>query len=160
METIEYRTVDKSMWREGPWQNEYDKKQWQDEETGLPCLVVRGPIGALCGYVGVPKSHPLHGEEYWGIDVDVHWGLTYAGLCAKNYAESEGVCHKPSPGEPDNVWWFGFDCAHSGDDCDPMGHRSSYSDPGDVYRDTSFVERECRSLARQLFAMSEDKDDE
>lgn len=97
METIEYRTVDKSDWADGPWKNEPDKRQWQDPETGLPCLIVRGPAGALCGYVGVPKGHPWHGMGYsgngeWGSPerekspeavVDVHGGLTFAGGCRK-----------------------------------------------------------------------------
>lgn len=62
METIEYRTVDKSKWGDGPWQDEPDKKQWRDPETGLPCLIVRGPGGALCGYVGVPANSPAFGR--------------------------------------------------------------------------------------------------
>jgi hypothetical protein len=38
MNTIEYRNVvDKSTWGEGPWNNEPDKAQWQDEATKLPC---------------------------------------------------------------------------------------------------------------------------
>ena len=49
MQRIEYRTIDKSQWGEGPWQDEPDKIQWQDEETGLPCLIVRGHMGFLCG---------------------------------------------------------------------------------------------------------------
>ena len=57
METIEYRTMDKSVWGPGPWQNEPDKRQWQDEATGLPCLIVRNSMGALCGYVGVSEGH-------------------------------------------------------------------------------------------------------
>lgn len=40
MQTIEYRTIDKTAWGDGPWLNEPDKKQWQDVETGLPCLAV------------------------------------------------------------------------------------------------------------------------
>lgn len=66
MQRIEYRTQDKSDWPRGPWDNEPDKIQWQDEVTGLPCLIVRGPVGALCGYVGVPKSHPAYGLSYDG----------------------------------------------------------------------------------------------
>lgn len=64
METIEYRTMDKSKWRDGPWQNEPDKKQWQDADTKMPCLIVRNNVGALCGYVGVAKDHPLFGVSH------------------------------------------------------------------------------------------------
>src|SRR4051812_13771303 len=62
--TLEYRTIDKTGWGDGPWQSEPDKRQWHDEATGLACLIVRGPMGALCGYVGLPPGHPWHGKEY------------------------------------------------------------------------------------------------
>jgi hypothetical protein len=39
----------------------------------------------------------------------VHGGLTYSGKC------QGAICHMPKPGQPDNVWWFGFDCSHAGD---------------------------------------------
>lgn len=65
MQTLEYKTVDKSTWGEGEWQNEPDKKQWRDEATGLPCLIVRGwATGTLCGYVGIPTTHPLYEVSY------------------------------------------------------------------------------------------------
>lgn len=64
MQTKRWTYVDKSKWRDGPWKAEIDKKQWLDEETGLPCLIVRGPSGALCGYVGVGKSHPFFEKDY------------------------------------------------------------------------------------------------
>ena len=68
METIEYfETQDKGDWGDGPWQGEPDKRQWQDKVTRLPCLMVRGPSGSWCGYVGVPPGHPAHGLHYDGI---------------------------------------------------------------------------------------------
>jgi hypothetical protein len=117
MQTMEERNVDKSAWGDGPWQNEPDKKQWVDEETGLPCLIVRNGHGALCGYVGVPNGHPWYGVSYDDVRVEgdewpeVHGGLTFSDKCQ----EGGKICHKVEPGEPDDVWWLGFDCAHSGD---------------------------------------------
>lgn len=64
MKTLEYRTVNKATWGSGPWQDEPDKVQWRDDVTGLPCLIVRGPGGALCGYVGIKAGHPFFGREY------------------------------------------------------------------------------------------------
>src|SRR5690349_7808688 len=84
METIEYINpkCDRSKWPAGEWDGEPDKKQWQDKATGLPCLANRQPrTGHWCGYVGVPKSHPLYGKEYDKADVDVHWGLTFSDKC-------------------------------------------------------------------------------
>lgn len=60
----EWSHVDKSAWGPGAWQNEPDKVQWVDAATGLDCLIVRNNGGALCGYVGVPEAHPLHGISY------------------------------------------------------------------------------------------------
>lgn len=64
MKTIEYHTVDKSTWADGPWKNEHDKVQYTDPVTGMPCLIVRGPSGALCGYVGVNEGHPCYEKGY------------------------------------------------------------------------------------------------
>lgn len=128
-----YGVVDKSSWGDGPWQGEPDKAVWVDEETGLDCMIVRGPSGALCGYVGVGPDHPLHGRDYneclaHGVECeerwnhkspesafDVHGGLTFADRCANTDDPSKHICHIPQEGRPHNVWWFGFDCAHYND---------------------------------------------
>lgn len=201
MERVEYRNViDKTEWARGAWDNEPDKIQWQDEATGLPCLIVRGPSGALCGYVGVAPGHPWHGKDYDSCDVDVHWGLTFAHGCAEisrekwekwrerqlarreeaaqyprgdaarylkewekerdNYdawaarAASRYICHVAAPGEPDPVWWLGFDCAHSGDLSPSYSHLRRFGSD-ETYKPISFVEAECRSLARQIAAAPE-----
>jgi hypothetical protein len=100
-------SVDREGWPAGPWDGEPDRIEWR--HRGLPCLIVRNGNGALCGYAGVPPRHPWHGLEYDGIDADVHGGLTYAAACAGH------ICHVPAPGEPDDVWWLGFDCGHAFD---------------------------------------------
>lgn len=139
-------------WPPGPWHQEPDSKEWVDEETGLSCEIMRGPVGAWCGYVGVPKRHPAYGLDYngpddaydinptvkwWRIhvnrrfeyaiyDVRVHGGLTFAG------------------NRGDEKHWFGFDCAHAGDFC-PRWVVS--------YRDMDYAINETKSLAKQLAAM-------
>src|SRR5688572_11433893 len=107
-ETIERKPVDKSEWGDGPWQTEPDRVEF--EHAGLPCLMSRHPtLGHWCGYVAVPPGHPMHGKEYDSVEVDVHGGLTYGSACRGH------ICHVPKPGEPDDVFWFGFDCGHAGD---------------------------------------------
>lgn len=49
---------------EGEWDREPDKIEWTDKKTGLPCLIVRNRLGALCGYVGVGEKHPFYKVEY------------------------------------------------------------------------------------------------
>lgn len=150
MHTIEYRTMNKSDWGVGPWENEPDKKQWQDPVTGLPCLIVRNALGALCGYVGVPSDHPLHGVHYDNVDARVHGGLTFSAGCQHSPNQAHGICHLPSPGEPDDVWWFGFDCAHA-DDYTPKPTSVLHRFAGSWgYRSFPFVEAEISNLARFL----------
>lgn len=164
MQTIEYKnpTVDKSTWGDGPWMNEPDKKQWLDAATGLPCLVVRNThcTGSLCGYVGLPKSHPLYGKDYYTPDVEVHGGLTFAGECQEVQNDCEGICHKVEVGEDDKVWWFGFDCAHGGDLCPQMTAfktKHGFDSPMfgiygfyESYKDFDYVTNQVTNLAAQL----------
>lgn len=85
MQTREWQLLDKSTWGEGPWQQEPDKKQWTDSETGYACMIFRAPVtGALCGYVGVPISHPAYGLGYDTKllrELEAHGGLTFANGC-------------------------------------------------------------------------------
>jgi len=177
METISKHFKDKSEWGDGPWQQEPDKVQWPDEATGMPCLAVRNSSGAWCGYVGVEKTHPWfknkyndclgcddpeHDGETWHSDrhspeniIKVHGNLTYSGVCAEN--KEEGVCHLPSSGETDNIWWFGFDCAHAFDlapgQVDSNIFREiaeMFEEKGNTYRTLTYVQAECKKLAEQL----------
>lgn len=153
METRIYTTIDRIGWPAGPWDNEPDKVQWPDPATGLPCLAVRNRyLGHWCGYVGVAPDHPLHGTDYSGIydlDISAHGGLTYADACNDNGDECDSVCHVAGPGEPDHVWWFGFDCARLGD----VSPGNEYSNSRDEYRTLAYVQGECVNLARQLAAL-------
>lgn len=160
MKTKEYKTVDKSDWLRGPWDDEPDKMQFQDEATGYPCLIVRNMAGALCGYVGVPSSHPAHAKGYEGVDVSVHGGLTFAGFCSPSSDESHTICHVVEDGEDDKVWWLGFDCAHCYDLSPAMeatlrkiGHRDTSFMSADIYRDLAYVKGQIAGLAKQLKGM-------
>lgn len=159
MEQLEYRTHDKSNWGKGSWQDEPDKMQFADRTTGLPCLIVRNQFGALCGYVGVPETHKAYRRHYNDEmlhSINVHGGLTFSGPCTKDGDEAATICHVPSPGESDNVWWFGFDCAHLGDICPAMDARtkaiglSNLRMKDDRYRTVNYVKRHIAKLALQL----------
>jgi hypothetical protein len=97
----------RSIWAPGPWDDEADKYEWR--HLGFPCLIVRGSMGALCGYVGVAPGHPWHGKTCSDDALDqvaCHGGPTYADQC------NGDICHTPREGEPRDVWWIGFDCGH------------------------------------------------
>lgn len=151
----------KSSWGDGPWLHEPDRVDFQ--HAGLPCLLLRNHHGVWCGYAAVPPGHPLHGLPYGDVDVDVHGDLTYSDAC------QGPVCHVPAPGEPADVWWFGFDTAHAFDYVPGMEARMrerndptlsalkaqiaalpTYSYMRDVYRDLAYVRAETESLAEQL----------
>lgn len=164
MQQREYRTYDKSDWGPGPWQDEPDKIQFTDRVTGFPCLIVRNHGGALCGYVGVPEEHKAYHKHYDDEllrSIRVHGGLTFSAPCTKNGSEDRSICHIPSPGESDNIWWLGFDCAHSGDVSPAMDARLRQlgHDPirfeiaGDKYRTVNYVKRHIAKLALQLHDM-------
>ncbi len=137
--------IKKSQWGKGPWQDEPDKLQWVDEAAGLTCLILRGPVGALCGYVGVPETHPGYKIAYDGTTSMEH--EEWHQECRKLMREKSPDFSKMNfPSMPDSVpgigeaisnitvhggltfagfwpdevpglWFFGFDCAHAFDLC-------------------------------------------
>lgn len=137
------RPEDKEALPPGVWHDEPDKAVWIDEATDLDCMINRNRMGALCGYVGVPPEHRLHGigysehmldcpkkveseiiTGYFSCDCneprpeaifDVHGGLTYSGSCQESEDPAQDVCHAPEPGRHHDIWWFGFDCGHAWD---------------------------------------------
>ena len=150
--------MDKSAWGPGPWADEPDKIQWQDKATGLPCLIVRNNAGTLCGYVGVAEGHPFYGKSNDEVDVDVHGGLTFAAPCHEEADPARHVCHIAGEGEPEHVYWFGFDCAHAFDLCPAYDrfrsaeYKAAHSGRWrEIYRDVRYVKRQVRQLARQLY---------
>jgi len=155
--------LDKSRaeWGEGPWTGEPDRVEWKTR-AGLVGLIVRNHMGALCGYAAVPPGHPLHGRDPGDLDVTCHGGLTYGEKCRGP------ICHVPAPGEPDDVWWFGFDCAHAFDQVPglmavqrrhnlealgrPPPREAFMAMPEWTYKDIPYVTEEVEDLAEQLVA--------
>lgn len=155
----------KASWKPGPWHTEPDYAQWETR-AGLLGLIVRGPRGALCGYVGLPRhadcvAHPeiaaacrrcQIGRAEEDEKLSCHGGLTYAsttggGLIAV-YSKVELY-----------LFWHGFDCAHAGDYCPKDSAISSFVDRegqptgwGTVvtYRDFNYVRAEVERLAAYL----------
>lgn len=139
-EKIDRTPRDRSKWGSGPWDGEPDRVE--GKHAGLPTLALRNPMGGWCGYVAVPPGHPFHGQPYdEHYDLDVHGGLTYSDRC-----DGSRICHIPKPGEPDDVWWFGFDCGHSSDLLPGMRDYGF----GGTYRTLDYVRAEIQKLAEQL----------
>jgi hypothetical protein len=128
-----------------PWETEPNHAEWVDEDTGYKCRIVRHDhFGHLCGYVGIPKNHPLWGKHYSDDEIEgihAHGGLTHSG----------------EDRDDKDTWWFGFDCSHGGDLSPNMlvhlignGHTYTPDKGSDVYRTWEYVEREVRELSAQL----------
>lgn len=148
MKTLEFifNDLNKKEWGKGPWLKEPDKMQWQDKETGLPCLIVRNYVGALCGYVGVSKGHRFYKTDYENVPtIQCHGGLSFSNFCR------DKVCHIVDAGEDDKVWWLGFDCGHW-QDLIPGFSKDLNSSKivSAVYRTMPYVKKECKNLAKQL----------
>lgn len=143
-----WKNTDKSTWERGEWDGEPDKAQWI--HSGLDCLIVRGPMGALCGYVGVPESHPFWEKDYDddAIDVNVHGGLTFADRCQPTDDPAKHICHTEEGAANKTVWWLGFDCNHAFDLAPKMDTRWRVRDG--VYRDFDYVKLQVERLAEQL----------
>jgi hypothetical protein len=143
------REIDRTGWPSGPWDDEPDSETWVDETTEFPCRILRTDLGHLCGYAGVPRLHPYFGADYNCDDIlwrlDAHGGITFSGSFA----------------DLPYYWFFGFDCAHSGDLVPRMvmlESRWGNAEPRDEffassYRNWGEVQAETRRLAAQLRKM-------
>lgn len=151
--------------------------KWKVEKfadyLGYQYAVVFTQMGHRCGYVGVPKSHPMYGKGYdenlpflkmatMEVYFDVHGGVTFAGKgIGGNY---------PVEGE---LWWFGFDCAHCDDgkdltqveayglvenrrQFDELKRIENMFNTGGEMRSFEYVERECHSFIEQIIAAVEE----
>jgi len=122
-------------------------------------------MGALCGYVGVPPSHPFYKKGYDDCDVDVHGGLTFANFCHPSADESHGICHTPENGREAHVWWLGFDCGHYDDYMPALEAEtkqainralSAFGQEKSTYRNFKWVKKQVEKLAQQIAGKSSD----
>lgn len=147
------------------------EKDWVTK-AGLRAVVLIAHESHRCGYVMVPKDHPLFGFDYGDncpalaeahkkalegevgkrgiIDIFCHDGVTPTPSIVFDvhggltFAGGGGKY----PAESDG-WWFGFDAAHSGDGS--MSPHRMFND-GPV-RSLSYMEQECENLAEQIVSI-------
>lgn len=158
MRTWTTRTEDKERWGEGPWDNEPDVVHWISPSTGLNCLMLRGPMGSWCGYVGLQPGHPWwgrvlrdHDEDQLPLppevyDLEVHGGITWAG---------NDLLHGIGDELEEDLWWIGFDCGHLMDEIPQQNYINRVlglppPPDGREYRGIEYVGAETENLARQI----------
>jgi len=147
---------------------------------GLRCVVIMTDMGHRCGYVGVPKEHPLYGKcyseesEYLLMNVLKNEELgkrsplsLFAMAINKSgnaridsyFDVHGGITY--SGGKDDypiesDLWWFGFDCAHAGDARDLSVVNDELRKIEERFPETGVVRSleycidECKRLASQL----------
>jgi hypothetical protein len=119
------------------------KVETEFEHEGLKCVVLMTGMGHRCGYVGIPKEHPLHGVDYFDTancltkenmkdDTEIEkvgLGQMLAAMSGKYNEECispemyfnvhGGITYAGGgnyPVENENgLWFFGYDCAHCDD---------------------------------------------
>jgi hypothetical protein len=140
----------------GIWMDEPDEAEWDSEEWRVPCLVLRTPLGSLCGYAGIAQAHPWHGLGRNRLDAAVHWPLTWAG-------PRDQLRVTRTDATVADHWYVGFDCAHAFDliphfrtlfpkrAAEPILIASQHGTPPfvDTYKDFVWVRRRVEELAEQ-----------
>lgn len=132
------------------------------------CVVARMDMGHLCGYVGIPKAHPLYGKSYSDSCEEILRPLKEKMDCRPMddvklspinilcyclngtirpcdvFNVNGGITYSGNkyPIDDDN-WWFGYDCDHYDDQDNP--------------KDIDFCTIECKNLADQLKEIEEQK---
>lgn len=135
--------VDRSEWNRGPWDDEPDEVLWIDDNTGLPCMMMRNHAGAWCGYVGTERAMD---STYMSVHGGINW-------CRKMGAPTLALQLAMGVTNFETTWWHGFDCNHIWDEVPAEGHAK---DRTAVYRDMQFVVSQCAKLARQIKAKLEE----
>jgi len=104
-------------------------KEWTYQ--GFTCRVIHTEF-SYCGYVGVDNKHSKAVKGIDESDLDIHGGLTFK-------EEIEGVI------------WFGFDCAHAGDEITISGKLISghHWTLDEVVEETNLMARQLKRIVRK-----------
>lgn len=125
------------------------EKIWTTE-AGLVAICVFTSQSHYCGYVGVPFDHVSIGASASVKDsIKVHGGITFEGNVKSLSIKLAGEAYE-------NLYWFGFDCAHYSDlTLNDIRFRliGVPFRSGAEYRKQPYVEQQCELLAKQLMEM-------
>jgi hypothetical protein len=108
-------------------------KEGDFNSCGFRCIILFVRQSHRCGYIAIPRGHPAFEMSSSDLPIDVHGGLTF-GSCEppiKEIEKSEDV-------------WFGFDCAHSGD------NTSWHKEENGHFWTMEEVANECIKMSREF----------
>lgn len=146
--------LDKKNFPPGDWMAEPDYCEW--DAYGFNCLVLRDmKLGMWRGFISLPIGHKFYGytltkilNQDWGLELEVHGGLSIAGKLPIKYKELNK-----------DKWWLGFECS-KGEDLLPLV-KFDKDDPiyqgirdHQSYKGFHFVRKETNHLAKQLLRAS------
>ena len=146
METLNW--MDKSAWADGEWQQEPDRIEWVF--LGFPCLIVRQEPGWLCGYVGIPPTHPYYGKDMLDHElrkIYIDKSITFSEDSHQS-DDPRAVNHQLLP-KTDDYWWIGFDCSHHDDVFPAIIKFYNFSSEAS-YKNIEYMKTQVEFLARQL----------
>jgi len=161
------------------------EKWWKEHPTTIPEREAFPGVGTLLGNIEVhggltfaDKAKPLSQSEWRHFRTSIEDirekskshplsdAIQYLTLWEDTYNDYEAwierhnaitIRHVTELGEPNDVWWFGFDCNHAFDLAPkvemilrtlmPRHLRGNYRE---TYRDLNYVVGECTSLAKEL----------
>lgn len=160
------------------WLSEPDRLELS--HAGMRCLIIRHhTFHHLCGYVEIPKEHPLYGvgysenaeclvgalrelmnERFSPNDkrlsmlnlLNVSFGMQIDPCPASVFKVHGGITFSGTYkdlSKDPKSWFYGFDCAHFGDVSPYFAHLEIYA-PEHEYRSMDYVVEECKWLAEQL----------
>lgn len=151
------------------------EKQWKTKQGYYATVLLYNPDRCYerrCGYVGIPKEHPLYGIDYHqqadcikqeqvdSVKIrDKSLILMLTATCSSD-KEFETIrrspdilidCHGGLTYSRDRIhsvdipdtWWFGFDCGHYGDSLDKCS--------------VAFCTEQCESISEQLANIKQGK---
>jgi hypothetical protein len=124
------------------------KKQWITDE-GYIAVILFVSDSHHNGYIGIPDSHPMAQDncESCGADLErrhslaVHGGITYESHSRTGDYPIKAI----------NVYWLGFDCAHSGD----LTKFCNFPSPEATFKDVDYVVNQLENLSKQLAGITE-----
>ena len=128
----------------GPWHAEPDRVEL--EQDGIPCLLLRGPMGAWCGYVGLPREHSwARADLITGGHPTSPWPEHAPEI---TYQKRSPPTNAPPGHATECEQWIGFSCVTPGGSTLEIQALLDGSGPPHDYRELARAEEEIRCLAR------------
>jgi hypothetical protein len=140
-----------------PW--EYEPDEYKFWYKNFPCELLRGPVGQLNGYIGVPVSKKM---EKFGDKLNILYECNYKNFNTYVHVHGGLTYSKYKNG----YLYLGFDTGHGGMDYLPLYSRliktmtmthknfdNTYLAGKSTYKTFRYVYEECTELVDQIYIL-------